>query len=112
MRRLVIALAIVAIAASPAQLRVVADRGEAEASLSILDTLAAGRTPSDSDWQALFATRGYQRLKLREAGMGRAFTDADFQAFLRSPEARAKVANWHAALAAWRGDELIGTRLD
>ena len=100
----VIALAIVAIAASPSQLKVVADRGEAEASLSILDTLAASRTPSDGDWQALFATRGYQRLKLREAGMGRAFTDADFQAFLRSPEARAKVANWHAALASWRVD--------
>lgn len=102
--RLTIVCALVAMAAGPAQLQVAADRSEAEASLAILDTLAAGRTPSDADWQRLYATRGYQRLKLREAGMGRSFTDADFQSFLRSPEAQAKGANWHAALASWRVD--------
>jgi hypothetical protein len=80
---------------------VVADRSEAEAAMAILDTIATGREPTDGDWHRLFATRGYVRLKEREAAMQRAFTDADFMAFLRSPEAREKAPGWRRALDRW-----------
>lgn len=40
--------------------------------------------PEDS--QALFASEGYQRLKKREASMGRPFTDEEFLEFLQSDE--------------------------
>jgi len=99
-------LVIAMLACAPARadaprVQVEADRAAAEHALAILDTLAAGREPAAADWQNLFATAGYRRLKARESGMGRAFTDADFQAFLRSPEALAKRTGWHVALDRW-----------
>lgn len=50
---------------------VIFDRSEAEAALAIFEKQAAGKQATDADWQKLFATTGYQRLKARETGMGR-----------------------------------------
>ncbi|HEX8272134.1 MAG TPA: DUF5700 domain-containing putative Zn-dependent protease [Longimicrobiaceae bacterium] len=46
------------------------------------------------------------RLKQREAGMGRAFTDSAFRAFVLSPELAARDGALRAALAAWRTADL------
>jgi hypothetical protein len=75
---------------------------EADAVLAILDQLAAGREPADSAWRRLFGSEGYRRLQQREAALRRAFTDSEFQAFVRSPDlvARAPV---RATLARWAG---------
>jgi len=105
MLRTVMLVASLALAgAAPPRVDVHADRSEAEAALAILDTLARGTEPSAADWQRLFTTPGYIRLKQREAEFKHSFTDADFQAFLRSPEAAAKAPGWHKALAAWSPD--------
>lgn len=50
-----------AAAADRTQLKL--DTGEAEAVLAILDRRAAGTAVTDSDWQRLFATEPYVRLK-------------------------------------------------
>jgi len=77
-------------------LRIVTD--EADAVLAILDARAAGRDIGDADWQRVFASEGYVRLKKREHSMGRPFEDDAFRAFAMSPELLAKRAALHAAL--------------
>src|ERR1700740_2580577 len=52
---------------------------EADAVLAILDKRSAGTTLADSDWQRLFSSEPYLRLKKREASMHRDFTDDDFK---------------------------------
>ena len=63
-----------------------ADFSEADAALAILDKRNSARPATDSDWQALFLTEPYQRLKKREAAMHREFTDDDFKKFLLSDD--------------------------
>jgi hypothetical protein len=53
------------------------DSSEAQAILTILDQRAEGKTVGDADWQVLFSTTPYKRLKDRESSMGRAFDDWD-----------------------------------
>jgi hypothetical protein len=86
------------------QVRLVTD--EPEAVLAILDRVRGGSAPSEADWARLFASEGYMRLKQREAGMGRAFTDSAFRAFVLSPELAARGGALRAALAAWRMADL------
>src|SRR5579864_57568 len=63
---------------------------EAEAVLAILDKRAAGTAVTDYDWQHLFSTEPYVRLKKREASLHRDFIDDDFIKFVLSPELAAK----------------------
>lgn len=63
---------------------------EANAVLAILDKHSAGTAISDGNWQRLFATEPYIRLKKREASLHRDFADEDFQKFVLSPELAAK----------------------
>lgn len=57
---------------------------EAEATLAILAKRAAGQPITADDWQRLFASEGYVRLKKRETAMGRAFPDDQFRTFVLS----------------------------
>lgn len=57
---------------------------EAEAVLAILSKKKLHQSPTDADWQRLFSSEGYLRLKKREAAMRRSFEDADFKAFVLS----------------------------
>ena len=68
----------------PAQLDVRLESEEADAALAILNKRVRGEVPATADWKRLFASDGYVHLKEREAGMGRAFTDSAFTAFLMS----------------------------
>ena len=68
------------------RLQIHTDFSEAEAVLAILDKRNAAQSVTDADWQSLFATKPYQRLKNREAAMHREFTDDDFKKFVLSDE--------------------------
>ncbi|HLW83843.1 MAG TPA: DUF5700 domain-containing putative Zn-dependent protease [Candidatus Sulfotelmatobacter sp.] len=82
---------------------------EAEAVLDILDKGAAGTAIGDSDWQRLFTTEPYVRLKKREAGMHRDFTDDDFKTFVSSPELAARASSLQHTLDAWRRADLTAS---
>lgn len=99
-------LIVLALAASPTfasneALDVKFDRAQADAALSILGKRAAGKTVDEADWRALFATSGYRRLKDREAAMGRAFTDAEFKAFLETPRTPQQIEALRRTLRDW-----------
>jgi hypothetical protein len=82
------------------QVTVVTD--EADAVLAIAGKAAAGVAVDSADWSPLLRSEGYVRLKEREAGMGRAFTDSSFQAYVLSPELRERLPALRRALDGWR----------
>src|SRR6202035_1767024 len=75
-----------------ARIQLTLNTDEANAVLAILERRAAGATVADADWEHLFATEPYIRLKKREAGMHRAFTDDDFKKFVLSADLAAKAS--------------------
>lgn len=77
------------------------DTAEAVAVLGILGRRASGRTVSDSDWRALFATEGYTRLRAREASLHRDFSDSDFAGFVRSDSLARRAVELRRTLTAW-----------
>ncbi len=85
------------------------DTSEAEAVLAILDKRSAGTAITDADWQNLFATEPYVRLKKREASMHRDFTDDDFKKFVLSPELLSKNSALRQTLDAWKQKDLIAS---
>lgn len=98
------ALLAASLAAAPAPndaVQVEFDHGEAEAALLIFEKLARGKPATEADWQALFSTAGYRRLKDREAAMGRAFTDADFKAFMQTTRTRKQAVDLRRTLRDW-----------
>ena len=104
---------VTALAGQSAPVSVTADRiqlqlntSEADAVLGILDKRAAGASITGSDWQQLFATEPYVRLKKREAGMHRDFTDDDFEKFVLSPELAVKAQALRQTLDAWKKADL------
>ncbi|MCR4338549.1 MAG: hypothetical protein NUW01_01540 [Gemmatimonadaceae bacterium] len=74
---------------------------EAQAVLVLLDRVADGEAPGDAEWQRLFATEGYRRLKQREHSLSRPFEDSAFRAFLRSDTLLARADALRRTLAAW-----------
>ncbi len=79
---------------------------EAEAVLGILDKRAAAQPVLDADWQRLFSTVPYTRLKKREAALHRDFTDDEFKAFVLSPELAKKTEELRRTLEAWKSADL------
>ncbi len=79
---------------------------EAEAVLAILDARARGEDVAYGAWDRLLATEGYRRLKEREAAMQRAFTDAEFRAFVLEPQLAERAPALRRTLEAWRGADL------
>lgn len=75
-----------ALAQETSRIQIHTDFSEADTALTILDKRNASQPVKDSDWQALFITEPYQRLKKREAAMHREFTDDDFKKFILSEE--------------------------
>ena len=82
------------------------DSSEADAVLAILDNRAAGKPVADADWQKLFASEPYVRLKKREASMHRDFTDDDFRKFVLSDDLLRKAPQLHRTLEAWKKADL------
>ncbi len=79
---------------------------ESEAVLGILAKNAMGHAIPEDDWQHLFATEPYIRLKKREASMKRDFTDDDFKKFVLSPELAAKAQSLRHTLEDWEKTDL------
>jgi Putative zinc dependent peptidase (DUF5700) len=92
--------------ATDARISLTLDTAEAEAILHMLDLRFAKRPVTDHDWQKLFSTEPYQRLKQREASMKRDFTDADFQKFVMSDDLLARRAALAKTLAQWKKVDL------
>jgi hypothetical protein len=82
---------------------------EAEAVLAILEKRESGTALTDSDWQHLFSTEPYIRLKKREAAIHRDFTDDDFKKFVLSPELAAKASALRHTLDAWKRADLAAS---
>src|SRR5437899_7836079 len=85
------------------------DSSEAEAVLAIVDSARAGRAIADPDWRRLFATEPYTRLKRREAGMHREFTDDHFKRFVLSPDLAQRADSLRQTLGAWRRTDLTAS---
>ncbi|HSD30674.1 MAG TPA: DUF5700 domain-containing putative Zn-dependent protease [Gemmatimonadales bacterium] len=77
------------------------DTAEAVAVLAILERQASGQPVGDSAWRALFAAEGYVRLKAREAGLHRDFSDSDFVAFVRTDSLIHRAGELRRTLSAW-----------
>ncbi len=91
-----------ALHAQDGRIQLAFDPSEAEAALAIVELHAAGKPVPEAAWARLFASEPYRRLKLREAGLKRDFTDAEFRAFVLSPELAAKAPALRATLEAWK----------
>jgi hypothetical protein len=74
--------------AAPVQLKL--DSSEADAALAILRKESAGQPVTVDDWNTLFATEPYKRLKMREASVKSDFADEAFKTFLSAPQTIAR----------------------
>lgn len=83
-------------------IRVTIVMDEADAVLAIASKAAAGQTPTDADWNALLRSEPYVRLKERDASFHRPIVDSAFQAFVLSPELRARLPELRRAVDEWR----------
>ncbi len=92
------------VASAAVDIRLVTD--EAEAVLAILTRKKAGEPISEADWQRVFQSEGYVRLKQRETSMQRPFEDADFKTFVLSEQLAAKLPALAETLARWRQADL------
>lgn len=91
-------------AASNLDIRLVTD--EADAVLSILQKLKAGAAVNADDWDRLFETEGYVRLKKRESEMKRPFEDGEFKEFVLSSELLARADALEETLARWKSADM------
>lgn len=104
--------------ADPVQIRI--DTSEAEAVLQILDRRERGQPIPDSDWERLFASRGFRRLEQREDAIAKMFAlpsrrldRTAFRAFVESDSLLARGPALRRTLADWRRADLhaSGTRV-
>jgi putative zinc-dependent peptidase DUF5700 len=80
--------------------RLVAD--EAEAALAILAKRGTNQPITETDWQRVFSSEGYIRLKERETSMKRSFADADFRTFILSDQLAQRAQALEQTLARWK----------
>src|SRR5271166_5287314 len=91
------------------------DTSEAEQVLAILALRSQGKPVADSEWQKLFATAPYQRLKQREKAIGEkfnnptiAFSDDDFKRFVLSDDLLPRASALLNTLDRWKKADLQG----
>src|SRR5437868_11300728 len=95
-------LAAVLVASLQGNIKVRLVTDEPEIALQILQQRQEGKTVTDDDWSKLFATEGYKRLKDRELGMKRSFTEADFRTFMLSDDLLKQRPALEDTLAKWK----------
>lgn len=86
--------------AATVDVRLVTD--EPEAVLAILAKRKANQPIADGDWQRVFQSEGYVRLKQRETSMKRSFEDADFKTFVLSDQLLARAIDLEETLGRWK----------
>lgn len=79
---------------------------EPKAVLHILDKRAASQEITRQDWDTLFATEGYVRLKKREHAMQREFEDDAFRTFVMSEELLARRNELRSTLDSWASRDI------
>lgn len=82
------------------------DATAAEAVLEILASRRQGLEVPEELWGRLFTSEAYRRLGERKEAMGRPFEEADFRAFVTSPELAEREAELARTLEAWREIDL------
>ena len=93
-------------AGDESRIQLTADFSEAGAVVAILEKRQEKQDVTAADWQVLFATEPYQRLKKREAAMKRTFTDDDFKTFVLSGDLLSQFAALRSTVAAWKQADL------
>jgi putative zinc-dependent peptidase DUF5700 len=90
------------------------DTSEAEQVLAISTKRANHRPTDGADWQSLFATEPYIRLKKREAEIGKkynapelAFTDEQFRQFVMADSLSRHVSDLRRTLDDWKQADLV-----
>ena len=109
MKRCLIALLLLlatAFAAADDRFQLTLNTSEAEAVLAIVEARSAGKAATDADWQRLFTTEPYLRLKKREASLHRDFTDDDFRNFVLSDDVAKRAPELRRALDEWKKADL------
>jgi hypothetical protein len=91
---------------SAVDVRLVTD--EAEAVLNILAKKQANQPITDADWQRVFQSEGYIRLKQRETAMKNSFEDADFKAFVISDKLLGQKQALEETLDRWKRADTTG----
>ncbi|HYL98297.1 MAG TPA: DUF5700 domain-containing putative Zn-dependent protease [Blastocatellia bacterium] len=98
------------------RIRLTLDSSEAEQVFSILALRREGKAVSDAEWQTLFATEAYQRLKKREQQIAEmyhqsdlVFTDEDFKKFVLSLDPQQQAAELQTTLDKWKTVDLRGS---
>lgn len=94
--------------ATPAAVNVRLVTDEAEAVLAILAKRKTNQLLTEADWQRVFQSEGYLRLKARETSMKRSFEDADFKAFVLSDQLAAQTQALAETLSRWKGADISG----
>ena len=94
------ACAAVSAQTSAVNVRLVDD--EAEAVLAILAKRKANQPIVEADWQRVFQSEGYVRLKQRETSMQRSFEDADFKTFALSNQLAERAQALRETLDKWK----------
>ena len=79
---------------------------EAEAVLNVLAKRQANQTIDEADWQRIFQSEGYVRLKKRETSMQRSFEDADFKTFVLSDALAQRAPALAETLARWKSADV------
>jgi hypothetical protein len=82
------------------EIRIVVD--EAEAVLAVLEKRKTNQTITDFDWQKIFSSEGYARLKKREFSLKRSFADEDFKKFVLSDDLLERFESLRKTLAVWK----------
>lgn len=79
---------------------------EADAVLRILEKRAGSQEITEEDWQKVFSSEGYVRLKKRELSMQRSFEDVDFKNFVLSADLLQRREALAETLNRWKGTDV------
>lgn len=92
----------------PAAVNVRLVTDEAEAVLAILAKRKTNQPITEADWQGVFSSEGYVRLKKRETSMKYSFEDADFKSFVLSDTLAERAQALEETLARWHHADITG----
>ncbi|MGH9882439.1 MAG: DUF5700 domain-containing putative Zn-dependent protease [Pyrinomonadaceae bacterium] len=90
----------------PAAVHVRLVTDEADAVLAILAKQKAHQRVTETDWERVFSSEGYVRLKQRELSVKRSFEDDDFRTFVLSDQLAARAPALQETLAKWRNADI------
>jgi Putative zinc dependent peptidase (DUF5700) len=91
---------------SAVDVRIITD--EAGAVLSILAKKRTNQPIVEADWQRVFQSEGYIRLKKRETSMNYSFEDADFKSFVLSEKLAEQAKALEETLDKWKRADITG----